>query len=302
MQATDELNALLSLIDDPDAEVYATVSGRLMDYGKPIIPELENLWENQPDQMVQERIELIIRRLQLAELVDELKNWREVGAEDLLKGALLAGKFEQPNLDFASIAAELESLKKSIWLELNNFLTPLEQAKVMKNILYHHYELKGTLLELSQPDEFFLHNVIRQKKGNILTNGILYQYLCHELNIKTALIDISGMYLLAFYSSDYTLDSSNRPHREAIQFFVDPLIGQPLSHQDIDRYLQRMNRIPEPSYFFPLSNLEIIQLLFHEAAVCFRKNTNDHQKAEELNILAHQLYLADCAAKKNIHD
>jgi len=302
MQATDELNALLSLIDDPDAEVYETVSGRLMHYGKPIIPDLENLWETQPDQMVQERIEMIIRRLQLAELMDELKGWRESGAKDLLKGILLAGKFEQPNLDFSSITAELESLKKSIWLELNNFLTPLEQAKVMKNILYHHYDLKGTLLELSEPDEFFLHKVIQQKQGNSLTNGILYHYLCQELNIKTALINIPGMYMLAFYSSDNSYNSLQRPPREAIQFFVDPLIGQPLTHQEIDCYLQRMNRLPEPSYFVPLSNQEIIQLLFHEAALCFRKNSNHPQKAEELKILAHQLYLAGQTAKKNIHD
>ena len=76
MQETKELNALLSLIDDPDTEVYESVSGKLMDYGKPIIPNLEHLWENQPDERVQERIEFIIKRLQLAELSNDFKNFK----------------------------------------------------------------------------------------------------------------------------------------------------------------------------------------------------------------------------------
>ena len=45
MQTTREINALFTLIDDPDEEVYSTVSEKLIAYGKGIIPNLEHLWE-----------------------------------------------------------------------------------------------------------------------------------------------------------------------------------------------------------------------------------------------------------------
>ena len=42
----EEIKALFTLIDDPDEEVFSTISNRLLDYGTPIIRDLENLWEN----------------------------------------------------------------------------------------------------------------------------------------------------------------------------------------------------------------------------------------------------------------
>lgn len=47
MQETKELNALFTLIDDPDEEVYSTVSQKIVGYGKPIIP-IWNIYGKQP--------------------------------------------------------------------------------------------------------------------------------------------------------------------------------------------------------------------------------------------------------------
>ena len=59
MQETKELNALFTLIDDPDEEVYTTVSSKIIGYGKGIIPNLENLWETTVSAEVQERVEML---------------------------------------------------------------------------------------------------------------------------------------------------------------------------------------------------------------------------------------------------
>ena len=57
MKETKELKALLHLLDDPDKEVFETVSDKIIHYGKEVIPKLENLWENTKDGEVQQRIE-----------------------------------------------------------------------------------------------------------------------------------------------------------------------------------------------------------------------------------------------------
>jgi hypothetical protein len=58
-----EIKALFTLIDDPDEEVFNTIQDRILVYGTPIIPDLENLWENTLDEATLERIELMIYKL-----------------------------------------------------------------------------------------------------------------------------------------------------------------------------------------------------------------------------------------------
>ena len=89
MQETKELNALFTLIDDPDEEVYTTVSSKIIGYGKGIIPNLENLWETTVSADVQERVEMLIHRLHYTDLTNDIKEWRDSAYHDLLFGALL---------------------------------------------------------------------------------------------------------------------------------------------------------------------------------------------------------------------
>ena len=64
---------------------------RIISHGRAIIPNLENLWENSPDEDVQERIELIIHKLHFRDLVEEFTNWKN-GSCELLQGALFVGR------------------------------------------------------------------------------------------------------------------------------------------------------------------------------------------------------------------
>ena len=128
MHQNAEISALLTLIDDPDEEVFSTVSSRIVDYGKGIIPNLENLWENTINQAVQERIEMIIHRLHYTDLIHDLTEWRDSAYHDLLFGALLVARFQYPDLQTSPVIQEIEKIRRNVWLELNSFLTPLEQA------------------------------------------------------------------------------------------------------------------------------------------------------------------------------
>ena len=74
MKENKEIKALLNLIDDPDQEVYSTISAKLVSFGKEIIPHLENMWENINNVDTQERIELLIHRLHFSDLTAEFIN------------------------------------------------------------------------------------------------------------------------------------------------------------------------------------------------------------------------------------
>ena len=92
MQENREISALFTLIDDPDEEVFSSVSERIVHYGRGIIPNLENLWENTTRNDIQERIEMLIHRLHYTDLVNDLTEWRDSAYHDLLFGCFACCK------------------------------------------------------------------------------------------------------------------------------------------------------------------------------------------------------------------
>jgi hypothetical protein len=123
LKENKEIKALLHLIDDPDEDVYNTVSDKIISFGKDIIPNLEHLWENVSNEDTQERIELLIHRLHFRDLTAEFAEWKDSG-ENLLEGAILVSKYHYPEMQPAQIRQEIEKLRRNMWLELNNYLTP----------------------------------------------------------------------------------------------------------------------------------------------------------------------------------
>ncbi|MFM8592139.1 MAG: transglutaminase family protein [Sphingomonadales bacterium] len=280
MQSEKEISALFSLIDDPDEEVYGAVSNRIADFGRSLIPNLEHLWETTPNEQVQQRIETLIHRLQLQDLQNDLLSWKISAHPDLLAGALLCTRFQYPDLTIAPVLSELEKLRRNVWLELNNYLTPLEQINVLTSILFSYYGLKGKAKDYSRPEEFLLQTVLSSKKGNSFGNGIIYLLLCEGLDIPIKAIQIPGQFILAYFKPVLQPQGQRMQATEKIEYFIEPASGQVFTKNEVDGYFKKMNIAPEPSFFTPLNNLETIALLLTELAACFDNDTERYKKDE----------------------
>ncbi len=284
MKENKEISALFTLIDDPDEEIFSTVSKRIVDYGKSIIPNLENLWENTPNEELQERIELLIHRLHYSDLVNDLTDWKNSAYHDLLFGALLVAKFQYPELQTTPVLQEIEKIRRNVWLELNSYLTPLEQANVISSILYNYYNLKGTEVAYINPDDFFIHKVLQSKKGNALSNGILYLVLGELLDIPVKAINIPKQFVLAFFHSDFDPLTYTGNPQDKIQFYVDATTGQPFTNKDVDNYFKRISVPPIASYFKPVNHKRIIQMLIEELAKCFKEPAKKYKFFELMEL------------------
>src|SRR5687767_13759296 len=282
MEENKEISALFHLIDDPDEEVFSHVSTRIIDYGKGIIPNLENLWENTISSEIQERIELLIHRLHYRDLTVDFTAWNANLHQDLLTAAILVARFQYPELTTASIYQEVEKLRRNIWLELNSYLTPLEQVNVLTSILYYYYSLKGTEVGYQNPEEFFINKQLETKRGNAIANGILYLILSELLDVPIRAINIPRQFVLGYFKSDYdyTRHADNMLYKT--EFFIDPMSGQVFTHKDVENYFKRINVPPVAAYFKPLDNRRIIQVLLEEYAKCFDDEKNKYKQLELL--------------------
>jgi len=284
MQETKEIKALFHLIDDPDQEVFDSVSTRIVSYGRGIIPNLENLWENTISGDVQERIELLIHKLHYHDLTEDFIHWKNSSYQDLLTAALLVSKFQYPDLVTTPVLQEVEKLRRNIWLELNSYLTPLEQVNVLTSILYNYYGLKGTEVAYQQPEEFLINKLIETKRGNSIANGILYLLLSELLDIPVKAINIPRQFVLAYIKPTYDENPERLSPQQRIEFFIDPMSGQVFSHKDVDSYFKRVSVPPVASYFKPLSHNRIIQSALEEFSKCFDDERNAYKKTELLEL------------------
>ncbi len=284
METNKEITALFTLIDDPDEEVFGVVSDKIIDYGKTIIPSLEHLWETTPDEGTQNRIELLIHRLHFTDLTEDFRQWSISGHHDLMLGAMLTCKFQYPDIVTSPVLQEIEKIRRNIWLELNNYLTPLEQINIVTSILYSYYGLKGGETNYKEPNEFLLHKTLEAKRGNQLSNGILYLVLCELLDIPVKAISIPKQFIVAYFKPGYSEENLPDPFKK-IEFFIDPTTGQVFTHNDVESYFKRIVMTPDPGCFRPKKNKPVIRHLLQELSNCFSSD-KELYKQSELKALA----------------
>lgn len=288
MQKEAEISALFKLIDDPDEEVFNTIADRLLNYGTPIIPDLEHLWENTLDEATLERIEVMIYKLRLQDLKEAFVEWKSKPNPSLFEGAILVNKFQFPELATDNLRHQIEKIRRNIWLELNNYLTPLEQANVIRNILFSYYQIKGVEVNYERPEEFLISAPLQSKKGNAIANTLLYAELCQQLEIQAQFINIPKQCIIAFYASDWDPEEIVTNPQEFIQFYVEGTTGNAFSQKDLDQYMIRSNIEPKNSYYKALSNVKIIKKHLLEFAKCFNSPTLQY-KQKDLTDLANLL-------------
>ena len=287
MEENKEISALLHLIDDPDQDVYNVVSDKIVSMGKAIIPKLEDYWESVSDTETQERIEMLIHRLHLSDLTADFITWKS-GTTDILSGALLVAKYAYPDMDVSAVLKEIEKLRRNIWLEMNSYLTALEQVNVINSIFYNYYKQRGAEISYENADGFLLNKVLESKKGNAFGNGIAYLVICSLLDIPVKAINIPRQFILGYFDMQYDIMNPAGHSSEKIKFYIDPVNGQMYSHKDVENYFKKVSVPPVSAYFRPMDNKRVVQYLLEELAKCYDNDAHRY-KADEINALINLL-------------
>ena len=128
-----------------------------------------------------------------------------------------------------------------------------------------------------------LHKTLEAKRGNQISNGILYLLLCELLDIPIKFINIPRQFIIAYFKPGYSDESLPNPIHK-IEFFIDPTSGQVFSHQDVENYFKRISVPPVGSYFKPQSNKKVIQQLLTEFSKCFDSAKEQHKQTELMEL------------------
>ena len=254
-------------------------------YGLEAISELEMAWEQSFVPLLQERIEEIIHRIQQDDLYAGICSWSQLDSNDLMKGFMLAARYQYPDLDSEKIIKQVGQLVQDVWLELNNNLTALEKIKVVNHILFDVHKFRGNKSNMNSPDNLYLNILLESKKGNPLSIGILYIIIARSLKLPVYGVDLPNHFVLAYMDTDNSSDENAAEGVQAL-FYINPFNrGTLFTHNEIDAYIKQMKLNPDDNYFRPCSNVTILRRVFNELIDLHQKQGN-LEKMEELKKLA----------------
>lgn len=290
MEAPEKsLQALIQLLDDPDRLVFEHVRSEIEKFGHNAIPALEVAWESHSyGELFEQRVEDLIQYIQNSSVVNGLSQWVQNTEQDLLEGLLTISKYQYPNLKTDKTLAFIETLRKDIWLELNDELTALEKLKVINHILFDVHGFSGNKSDYNNPDNSFIHRVIESKKGNPISLSCIYLILAKKLELPIYGINLPRHFILAWVDQ-VSLAEGKTPQEADILFYFNPFSGGAVfGKNDISAFLKELQIKPEKAYYSPCSNIDILKRTLNNLGFAYQK-LNQKEKASEIFALKKSL-------------
>jgi regulator of sirC expression with transglutaminase-like and TPR domain len=274
-----EIKALVSLLDDEDTQIISQIEDKILSLGTSIIPFLEQEWESNFNPQVQRRIEELIHTLQFELLKERINEWYNGSDHDLITGMWLAATYQYPDLELIKLRQELEQIYYETWLEFKPDLYPFDQIKIINGVFFNKLKFAANTKNFHSPGNSMINIVLETRKGNPITLCVLYLLVSQKLKLPVYGVNLPNLFVLTYKDENHA------------QFYINTFNkGLIFSRQDIENYINELHLAPQPSFFEPCSNLEIIRRVFRNLIMSFDK-MGEHAKAEEVKELL--LLIAD---------
>ncbi len=279
MENLAEIDALVKLLDDPDEEVYQHVQERLLTYGIEVVSYLESAWEQSLNTVLQERIENLVHTIQFTTIKEDLNLWFQSGAFDLLQGALIINRYQYPDLDEQHVINQIEEIKREIWVGLQYEMSSIEKIKLINHVFYNQYGFSGNTKNHHDPQNSYLNQVLESKKGNQISLAILYATLAQKLDIPVYGVNLPQHFILGY------IDDNNEEKEYGVLFYINAFNkGAIFGKHDVDQFLRQLNLEPQPGFYSPCSNTEIIRRIIRNLISAY-ENLGSTEKVDELKQL-----------------
>jgi regulator of sirC expression with transglutaminase-like and TPR domain len=267
-----QLEALVSLLDDPDREVKAHVRDKILSLGSEIIPFLEQKWEEAFYPELQKELEDLVHELQFNLLKNRLIEWRDSEDRDLLTGLWIINTYHYPDLDFAKLNADMHQIYFEVWTSFKLDLQPTDQVRVINNALFNTLRFSANTKNFHSPGNSMLSTVLDTRKGNPISLCAIYLLVAKKLGLPIYGVNLPNLFILTYKSQDLTF---------YINAFNKGLI---FSRQDISNYLEHLKIEPKVEFFEPCTHLDILLRSLRNLGNAFEK-LGEIPKVEEIRQL-----------------
>jgi hypothetical protein len=246
------IQALISLMDDPDPGIYNAIEKELIKEDIHIIPELEVLWETTPHDVCQLRIENLIRQILFKDSYKRLRKWSRQQIPDLLEGYILVSQYYFPDINVDRVHRRIEEIRKKVWIELNNSLTSLEKITVLNHILFNEFRFIVIPGDQQAIKNHSVAHILENRAGSAVAITLLYNIIAKKLELPVKYVDFPRNPMLA-YIDRRVASKVHPPDLESdVLFYINPAnSGSITGRRELEYVLRKMD------VHAPLTHLEV---------------------------------------------
>lgn len=281
---SQRVKALVKLLEDPNPIVFKAVRTALLKEGESVLQELDSAWENIEDDVVRQRIDDIIHKIEFISVQNKLTDWLDDGAIDLLYGAFLVARFQYPDIEYQQIKDRINELWRSLRKEVKQAQTPKERVEVMNNYFFNDVGFSKNIEHPFSHRNNCINDVLECLRGNHISLSILYSELSQRIGLPIRCVSLPQVLILC-YLKDTVLDNDEMIDPNDILFYINPSNkGALLGAEDIKLFLEMHNFKYSESYYLPCCNQQVVRRLLLNMSFAFR-NIEDDQRYDEVNKL-----------------
>lgn len=275
---SDELTALLNLLDDPDEEVYGAVSLRLVELGHPSIIELQTEVEMGNRPLARMRAADIIHAYQdsaISTLTRLLHHHMETHSEvDLQEAMLLLDAFGNPGanrdgighyLDHIALRVHELFIKKQPANDLTHVLS-------ITTIIYDEEEFHGAAEDFYDPANSYLSTLIDRKSGIPISLAAIVMMVAERVGLNVKGVALPFHFLVRVPELEIMLD----PYSS----------GTFVTREDCVKFMERSGTSFSDSMLEVIDNNKILLRMIRNLILAHQKHSNDWEAQRLATVLS----------------
>ncbi len=147
----------------------------------------------------------------------------------LFEAAVSLAQDEYPELDVQAVLGEVDGLLERIRRRLPADAGQLQKLRLLNQFFFNDLKFGGNLNNFYDPDNSFIHALLRTRRGIPISLALLWMELAQGLGLSVRGIGFPGHFMVKV----------NLPMGQAV---IDPLNGQSLSREELSERLEPYRR------------------------------------------------------------
>jgi regulator of sirC expression with transglutaminase-like and TPR domain len=149
----------------------------------------------------------------------------------------------------------------------------------INHVFYTQYGFAGNTKNHHDPQNSYLNQVLESKRGNQISLAIIYATLAQKLDLPVYGVNLPQHFILGY------IDEGSDEKEYGVLFYINAFNkGAIFGKHDVDQFLRQLNLEPQPGFYTPCSNTEIIRRVIRNLISAY-ENLGSAEKVEELKQL-----------------
>lgn len=191
----------------------------------------------------------------------------------LLEAAVCLAQDEYPELDLQATMAEVDSMQARLLNRCPSNASVLERIHILNRFFFHDLGFGVNANDYYDPDNSFVHNVLRTRRGIPISIGVLWLELARGLGLNAYGVSFPGHFMLKVVMAQG-------------QVMLDPLTGRSFSSIELTEQLQTLmprlhgmsdDSVPLGAFIHSAKAREIIARMLRNLKEIYRVQ-QDHER------------------------